>query len=262
MDKAFCQIGCALSHGYSNLGVKGSWYDHIGDVRVGYPREAKKITGFGFTTIGNVMVQNTILGPGNIDVETMIKTTRIPPEKFADKDIKRPEDWVYNVEAETGKRPSNEEVVAALKAAFEDTLRIKLVEGEFVEQEKKVREQYRTMATSDAHHYFRSSGKRFAEIPEGCKLGLAKYKARKLIVSHVLVDEQKKIRDVQLSGDFYCGPTEYLTDMEKSLAGVNARDKGALLSKVKETYVKPNWEIPMVDAEEFVTAIGEAAEKI
>ncbi|MEM1645008.1 MAG: hypothetical protein QXL96_03915 [Ignisphaera sp.] len=54
MDKAFCQIGSATIHAYYKLGVKGAWYDHIGDVRVGSPKANKKITGFGFTTIGNV----------------------------------------------------------------------------------------------------------------------------------------------------------------------------------------------------------------
>jgi hypothetical protein len=240
------------------LGATRAWYDHIGDVRVG----VKKITGFGPTVREDTMFYQAILGLGVPNFDIMMSIVRIPEEKFKDKMVKDAREWIGSIEAETGRLPSKGEVNDAFSKAIASVLDINLVEGELSSLERGKYEKYCATIASDEHHYFRSSAKRFPTIPEGCKLGLAKYKSRKLVVSHVLVDEQKRIRDVMLSGDYYCSPLQYFTEMEKSLTGVNARDKEALLSKVKETYAKPNWEIPMVDAEDFATAISEAAEKI
>jgi len=50
-----------------------------------------------------------------------------------------------------------------------------------------------------------------------------------------------------------------LGEMEKSLVGVKATDKNAVLEKVRETWEKPNWQIPMVEPDDIATAINMAA---
>ncbi|MFB0561992.1 MAG: biotin/lipoate A/B protein ligase family protein [Candidatus Lokiarchaeia archaeon] len=257
MDKAFCQIGGALAQAYWRVGATRAWYDHIGDIKVGM----NKITGFGFAEIGSIMVQNTIYSLGPPDVEKFLQVAKIPPEKWKDKSTDDVKKYIASVEAETGKRPSKEEFRDAVVEAFEDMLDIKLVEGEMAPEEKKAYEGNRTIALSEEHNFRVSSSKRFAEIPADHKLGMARNKARKLIVAHVLTDKNDVVKDAMISGDFYCSPLPYLGEMEQSLAGVKATDENALVNKVKETFAKPDWQIPMVDPEDIATAINMAAQQ-
>ena len=257
MDKAFCQIGGALAQAYWLLGAKRAWYDHIGDIKVGN----NKITGFGFAEVGSIMVQNTILSLAPPDVETFLKVAKIPPEKWKDKSTDDVKKYIASVEGETGRRPSKEEFRDALVEAFENVLEIKLVEGDLLPEEKKAYEEHRKIALSEEHNFKVSSARRFAEIPEDHKLRMARHKSRKLIVAHVLTDKNDVISDVMISGDFYCAPSEYLGEMEKSLVGVKATDKNAVLEKVRETWEKPNWQIPMVEPDDIATAINTAAKQ-
>ena len=255
MDKAFCQVGGALAQAYWLLGAKRAWYDHIGDIKVGN----NKITGFGFAEVGSIMVQNTILSLAPPDVETFLKVAKIPPEKWKDKSTDDVKKYIASVEGETGRRPSKEEVRDAVVEAFENVLEIKLVEGDLLPEEKKPYEEHRKIALSDENNFLVSSARRFAEIPEDHKLRMARHKSRKLVVVHVLTDKNDVISDVMISGDFYCAPSEYLGEMEKSLVGVKATDKNAVLEKVRETWEKPNWQFPMVEPDDIATAINMAA---
>lgn len=252
MDKAFCQIGGALAQAYWRVGAKRAWYDHIGDIKVGM----NKITGFGFAEIGSIMVQNTIFSLGPPDVETFLQVAKIPPEKWKDKSTDDVKKYIASVEAETGKRPSRNEFRNAVVEAFEDMLDIKLVEGEMMPEEKKAYDSNREVALSEDHNFRVSSAKRFAEIPADHELKMARNKSRKLIVAHVLKDKNDVISDVMISGDLYCSPLHYLAEMEQSLKGIKATDMDALVKKVKETYAKPEWQIPMVDPEDIATAIN------
>ncbi|WP_238842099.1 lipoate--protein ligase family protein [Sulfolobus sp. E11-6] len=259
MDKAFCQIGSATVHAYYKLGVKGAWYDHIGDVRVGPPRGNKKITGFGFTTISNILVLNMIIGLGRLNIDEMVKVLKIPQEKFKDKTVKGPQDYVTSVEEEIGYKPSIDEAYNAFVSSLEDTLRIKFEEYELSEEARKVRDEYRKIASSESHLYLRSSGKRFSNIPPGYVLGFARYKARKLIVVHLLTDK-KVIKDIMISGDFYCSPVEYFFEFENSLKELNLTDLDKIKQKISELYSRKGWEIPMVSEDDILTAIRMAIE--
>jgi lipoate-protein ligase A len=255
MDKAFCQIGGALAQAYWLAGARRAWYDHIGDIKVG----TEKITGFGFANIGGITVQNTIFSLGPPDVEKFLKVAKIPPEKWKDKKTTDVKKYIASVETETGRLPTKEEFRDNVVEAFETVLDIKLVEGDFNPEELKAYDNNRKIALSEEHNFKVSSARRFAKIPAGQKLKFARFKARKLICAHVLTDKSNVIKDVMISGDFYCSPLPYLGEMEKSLVGVNAADQNALVKKIKETYAKPDWQIPMVDAEDIATAINNAA---
>nr|MDO8077617.1 biotin/lipoate A/B protein ligase family protein [Candidatus Freyarchaeota archaeon] len=258
MDTAFHQVGKAIVEAYKKLGVKDPWYKHIGDVKVG----DRKITGFGFAQVFEITLGNTILSIGEPDMELFAKVAKIPPEKFSDKKAKSVSEWVTSIEAETGRIPSKEEVRDAFAEAFEEVIGIRLVEGELTGEEEAIRQKWRAMATSDEHTFKISSARRFQNVKDDQTLLFARFKGRKLIVSHVLVDGKGKINDVMFSGDFYARPDTYLWDMEKSLVGLNIRNEDKLLEKIKETYNKPGWEIPMVEPEDFLTAINLAAEQI
>ncbi|AHC52216.1 ligase [Sulfolobus acidocaldarius SUSAZ] len=254
MEKAFCQIGSAAVHAYFKLGVKGAWYDHIGDVRVGSPRAYRKITGFGFTTIEDILVLNMVIGAGKIDVQEMINVIKVPPEKFSDKTSKNVQDYLTSVEEETGRKPSDEEVYEAFKTSLEETLRIKLEPHEFSDQAKAIFNKYKEMAKSDQNLFLRSSGKRFSNIPQGYVVGFSRYKARKLVVTHLLTDG-KEIKDIMISGDFYCSPSEYLFELEQKLKGIPLDDKEKISNTVNSVFTSKNFEMPMVKVDDIVESI-------
>ncbi len=256
MDEAFVKVGEAIADFYKKVGVEGAWYKHIGDVKVG----DRKITGFGFVTVGNLMVQNTIIGVGDINVKLFMQAAKIPPEKFQDKKAKDVAEWVTNIQKETGRLPSKEEVQKAMKEALEEHLNITLTPGELTEEEENIRQSFRKMVLSEEHTFAFSSARRFPTVPSGYKFGWARYKARKLLVAHAMIDREGRISDVMFSGDFYCSPAQYLKDIEENLKGVEATDREVILGKVKEIYSRPDWQIPMVDAEDFVEALGRAVE--
>lgn len=261
MDKAFCQIGSATVHAYYKLGVKGAWYDHIGDVRVGPPTGHKKITGFGFTTIDNILVLNMVIGVDKINVDEMVKVVRIPQEKFKDKTAKGPQDYITSIREETGYKPSMEEIYNAFVSSFGETLKMEFEEYELSEEGEKIRDKYRKIAASEEHLYLRSSGKRFSNIPPDHILGFSRYKARKLIVVHLLTDG-KVIKDLMISGDFYCSPKEYLFEFENSLKGLELTDINKIEQKIAELYSRRGWEIPMVNGEDILTAIKLAIDNV
>ncbi|MCX8176399.1 MAG: lipoate--protein ligase family protein, partial [Candidatus Bathyarchaeota archaeon] len=248
---------------YQYLGVKNAWYKHIGDVRVGL--ENRKITGFGFTTVANFLAMNQTIGIGKPDLDYFIDVVRIPEEKIKDKPYKTIEEYLYagmtSVEQETGRKPSNDEVKNALVKAYDEVLGVKLVEHEIsVEDVNFWLDLYEKVEkeVGDKQLFMVSSSTRFSSIPEDCMLGFARHKARKLIVAHVLVDRDGIIKDVMLSGDFYCKPFDYAERIEKNLKGVSVNDKATMLKKVKEVCSLKEWEAPLVEAEDFVEAVFNA----
>ncbi|MEM1645007.1 MAG: hypothetical protein QXL96_03910 [Ignisphaera sp.] len=195
-----------------------------------------------------------IIGVDRINVEEMVKVVRIPQEKFKDKTAKGPQDYITSIKEETGYRPSAEEIYNAFVSSFGETLKIEFEEYELSEEAKRTRDKYRAIASSEDHLYLRSSGKRFSNIPPGHSLGFARYKARKLIVVHLLTDG-KLIKDIMISGDFYCSPKEYLFEFENSLKGLELADLNKIEQKISELYSRKGWEIPMVSGDDIIAAI-------
>ena len=263
MDTAFGKVGQLIVRKYQYLGVKNAWYKHIGDVRVGLGN--RKIAGFGFTTVANFLAMNQIIGIGKPDLDYFIDVLRIPEEKIKDKPYKTIEEYLYagmtSVEQEIGRKPSNDEVKEALIRAYDEVLGVKLVEHEFGAEDRNFwLDLYEKMEreVGDKQLYMISSSRRFSSIPEDCMLGFARHKARKLIVAHVLVNREGIIKDVMLSGDFYCKPFEYAGKIEENLKGVSVNDKDTILKKVKEICDLKEWEAPLVEAEDFVEAVFNA----
>ncbi|MGQ9723708.1 MAG: hypothetical protein ACUVXA_20610 [Candidatus Jordarchaeum sp.] len=216
----------------------------------------RKITGFGFAQVFEITLGNTILSIGEPDMDLFAKVAKIPPEKFSDKKAKSVSEWVTSVEAETGRLPSKEEVRDAFVEVFEREIGVKLVEQERTEEEEAIRQKWRAMAGSDQHTFKISSSRRFQDKKRDQELLFGRFKGRKLIVSHLLLNSEGKIDDVMFSGDFYARPDAYLWDMEKSLKGLDPTNEDELLKTIKETYSKPGWEIPMVDPKDFTQAIN------
>lgn len=257
-EDCFFRFGNAWCDMYHALGVREPWHRWMGDIKVG----PCKITGFGPSVAGEkgeVLALQQVTTLGELDFDGIwSKIGIIPPEKFADKAAKTAAAWVTNVERETGRLLGAYEWRAAAKLAIEKNLNIRLEYGELSEGEKKVYEDNIKLMTSDDYVFKYASKRRFAEIPEGYKLGSARIKYRKMAIPYVLIDKEGKIAKTMIAGDWYAGPVKYFDELEQELVGIDARDKEAIKKTVYRMWDKPGFEIVMVDKDELTDAIFKA----
>jgi lipoate-protein ligase A len=261
LDIAFRKVGEAITESYKKLGVKDAWYKYAGDVMVGN----RKITGFGFTEIENVIVMQCIVSLKELDFKHFADVVQLQPEKFRDKRVKDLSEIITSVETETGRIPSNEEFKTAFTEAFQKTLGVKFEEGGILDAEREIYQKWRNYAISPENKFAFSSMARFPKkklSKKGYKFVFAKNKRERELVVHILINPNGKIEDIMFSGDFYCRPENCLKDLENSLKGVDPKDEREVNSKVKNIFERPDWEIPMVEPKDFVKPIVEAAKRI
>jgi lipoate-protein ligase A len=261
LDVAFKKVGESITEGYKKLGVKDTWYKYAGDIMVGN----RKITGFGFTERENIMVMQCIISLKELDFKQFADVVQLHPEMFRDKRIKDLSEIKTSVESEIGSIPSNEEFKTAFTEAFQEALGVEFEEGGILDAEGEIYQKWRDYATSPENKFAFSSMVRFPKkklLKKGYKFVFAKNKRERELVVHILINPEGKIEDLMFSGDFYCRPENYLKDLENSLKGVDPTDEREVNSKVKKIFERPDWEIPMVEPEDFVKPIVEAAKRV
>ena len=129
-----------LVRGFEQLGLRAE-FKPVNDVQV----NRKKISGSAQTRRwGSVLQHGTVLiSP---DVRQMFELLRVSREKISDKFIASVYERVTTVEREIRRKPTFEEVREAMLAGFEDSLNVKLHEGELTSEElalaKKLRPKY------------------------------------------------------------------------------------------------------------------------
>ncbi len=238
-----------------SLGATEAWYRHIGDVQIGQT----KVSGLGAAVIHNTLYLGSFMNIGTPRVDLAQKVLKIAPEKFADKPVSQLDAYVTSVEKVTGRIPTWEEFREAVSQNVERSVGVSLIPGEITPEEKEIYEKLRPFYTSPEWIYKRSSGKKFSGLAPTTRKGKSRYKARKLIIAHVVVDPQKKIDQTMLCGDFFIQPGEALEEMESNLRGVEAGDEGKIFSIVKETLERRSAQIPMLTAEDFTRPLAHAA---
>jgi len=238
-----------------SLGAKEAWYRHIGDVQIGQT----KVSGLGTAIIQDTLYLGSFMNIGTPRVDLALKALKIPPEKFADKPISKLDDYVTSVEKVTGRMPSMEEFREAVRQNVELSMNVELIPGEITPEEKRVFEKLRPFYTSPEWVYKRSSGQKFAGLLPGYKRAKSRHKARKLVIAHVLVDQQKKIERAMLCGDFFIQPGEALEVIEEKLRGVEARDEETIFRIVKDTLEQKKAQTPMLDPKDFALPLSQAA---
>lgn len=254
-DAAKVWQGEVITGTLQSLGAREAWYRHIGDVQIGQT----KVSGLGTAIIQDTLYLGSFMNIGTPRVDLALKALKIPPEKFADKPVAQLDDYVSSVEKVTGRMPSMEEFREAVRENVERSMKVELVPGEITSEEKKVFEKLRPFYTSPEWVYKRSSGQKFAGLLPGYKKGKFRHKARKLIIAHVAVDQQKKIERAMLCGDFFIQPGEALEEIERNLRGVEARDEEKIFRIVKDTLEQKRAQTPMLDPKDFAFPLSQAA---
>ena len=130
-------IGQRHLHNLQKLGIQAE-FKPINDIVL--KSSQKKISGNALTRREGVVLQHgTILR--KVNLEKMFFVLKIPDEKYKTKMISSAKERVSSLELELGTAPSFREIREALKAGFEETFEIDLVQEKITPEELKEAEE-------------------------------------------------------------------------------------------------------------------------
>ncbi len=230
------------------LGVKAS-YRPKNDVEV----NGKKISGTGGTEHGDAFLfQGTLLI--DFDVETMIKTLKIPIVKLKDKEIESARQRVTCLKSILKQVPPEREIKEAIKKGFEKTLKIRLIESGLTElEEKMLKEKVKYFSSPKWIYQDRTPRK------EACLVNSIDKRPGGLIKVSLAIDRETKIiKNILITGDFLITPTRTIYDLEAHLK-FTPTDK--IEEKVKKFFKEKKVQMLKLTPKDFIDPIKEAVEK-
>lgn len=216
----------------------------------------RKISGTGGTDSDDAFLfQGTMLV--DFDVDTMLRSLRIPVEKLKAKEIDSVKERVTCLNWELGHTPSLSEIKDAVAGGFEKELGITLEPGGLTESEKDL--------FREKLEYYRSNEWIYHVNPRYQKKEVIQsaYKADSGLVRFTMAinKAQKRIKDIFITGDFLSFPSRALFDMESSLRGLRL-DRGLIHGIIREYFEKKLITIPGMSFEDFLKPVDQILQKI
>ncbi|MCS6817388.1 MAG: hypothetical protein N0A16_00255 [Blastocatellia bacterium] len=195
------------------------------------------------------------------------------PEKFEDKETKTPQARMKPLREIAEQQGMTLRLEEVIEAVIEENVRALMGEERIVSEawaEEEAAELARTVSFFESETWIkRLSTKRMCmEAPSGSRLGKAAYKARKLIVTSLLVNKQGDIEDCLIMGDFYWRPQATLFSpgaleyFRKALQGITVSDEEEIRRAVEGIFSRPDFEMPLIQPEDIVRAIQKARERL
>ncbi|MFQ5887615.1 MAG: lipoate--protein ligase [Candidatus Hydrothermarchaeales archaeon] len=251
IQKAYELFLQAPIEAYRELGIQAE-YRPINDLQV----NGKKIDGTGAATIGNAFV---IAGSLLMDFnyEMMSRVLKVPDEKFRDKVYKTMEQYLTTIKRELGEVPPVEELKRLLKRKFQETLDVKLVEGEPTKNEwETIDALEEKFLSKEWLHMMEEPYEKVknVKIAEGINVRESAFKSPGGLIRTTLRIHDDVIEDILISGDFFIYPPEALSELAESLKGTKL-DRGAILNSLDGFFKDSNVKIPGVSSTDILNAI-------
>lgn len=236
---------------YRQFGVSAE-YKPVNDIVA----NGRKVSGNGAAEINGmvVVVGNFIL---DFDYERMSKCLRVPDEKFRDKVFKTLQENLSTFRRETGRIPETRALGEALAGRYQAVLgpltepaalpRALLAEAARLHAERTTPE----WLFANDH---RRPEARQVKIREGVFVIHNLLKTPGGLIRVAAVNEDGRLRDVHLSGDFFFYPAEALAALETALHGAPA-DREAVARAVGEFYARRQIESPGVQPADIARAL-------
>jgi len=251
-------IGEILLGAVHRLGVAEAQYKHIGDIMV----RGRKLGGFAALPHGDFCVNmGGFLNLEDLDINIASAVMKTPEEKFSDKAAKDIRDYATSLQREAGREISREALVKAIADELIKVLGAKVDFSGLSEIERDLYDNYQKQYTSEEWTFAKSDRQRFAQLPLNYRLALSRYKSRKLVCAHVLLDDRGKIAEVMLSGDYFIKPINGDDLLAESLIGLNAADFDSIKARIRQTAQSIGFEAIMMTVEDFATPVIEACGK-
>ena len=197
----------------------------------------RKISGTGAAQINDMMilVGNFIQ---DFDYDMMSKCLRVPDEKFRDKVFKTMYENLTTFLRETGSIPTNAQLAAELRIRYEKLLGAMVSRELDAELTNKADELLAEMNTPEwllANDRRRPDSKQ-VKISEGVYVLQKVFKSPGGLIRVTAVNQDGKLHDVHLSGDFFFFPAAKLEALEKSLEDVAVEQEA--ITRVAEEFYK------------------------
>jgi lipoate-protein ligase A len=220
----------------------------------------RKISGNGAAEINDmvVLVGNFIL---DFDYEMMAKCLRVPDEKFRDKVNKTLRENLSTLLRETGRIPETRALGDALARRYQTILGpmnfSPTPDAHLVARADNLHAERHTSAWLFANDR-RRSPTRQVKIREGVYVLQNMLKTPGGLIRVAAVNEDGKLQDVHISGDFFFYPAESLTGLEGAINGVRA-DMSSITEAVTQFYSRRSVESPGVQPGDFARALCSAS---
>lgn len=216
----------------------------------------RKVSGTGAAEINDmvILVGNFIL---DFNYEMMSKCLRVPDEKFRDKVFKTLQENLGTFLRETGQIPETRALGDALRRRYEAILgkmTYKTVpDPELVAKAEELQAERCTPEWLFANDRRRPEARQ-VKIREGVYVIQNMLKTPGGLIRVTAVNEDGKLHDVHISGDFFFYPAEDLAGLEQSLNGV-AADAASVAGVVAQFYARRSIESPGVQPEDFARVL-------
>jgi lipoate---protein ligase len=216
----------------------------------------RKICGTGAAEINDmvILVGNFIL---DFNYEMMSKCLRVPDEKFRDKVFKTLRENLTTFLRETGDMPETRLLGDALARRYKEILGPMSYktspDPELVAKANELQAEHYTPEWLFANDRRRLDARQ-VKIREDVYVIQNMLKTPGGLIRVTAVNEDGKLHDVHISGDFFFYPAEDLPGLEKSLNGVTA-DPASVTDAVAKFYSRRSIESPGVQAEDFARVL-------
>jgi lipoate-protein ligase A len=215
----------------------------------------RKISGTGAALVDDmlILVGNFIQ---DFNYEMMSKCLRVPDEKFRDKVHKTMYENLTTFLRETGSIPANADLAAALARQYTPLLGAMVQKSLDEELTQKADELLAEMNTPEwllANDRRRPDAKQ-VKIAEGIYVIQKMLKTPGGLIRVTAVNQDGKLNDIHISGDFFFFPSATLVDLEQALDGLPA-ETDAITQAVAAFYQKHNVESPGVVPADFANVL-------
>ena len=215
----------------------------------------KKISGTGGTERGSAFLfQGTLLL--DFDVDTMVRSLKIPIEKLKDKELESAKDRVTWVKRELGRLPSYEELIAALMAGFEKALGIRLTQDRLSAAETELLKEKLPEFQSDDWIYLDRRPLDEAVVVRT----LGKTPGGIVRISAAIDRSVNIIKSILINGDFFVFPSRGILDLEAALKFSSCKEE-SIRKRVADFFRSNTVEIPGLDPDDLADLIIEATER-
>lgn len=195
------------------------------------------------------------------------------PEKFEDKETKTPQARMKPLKEVAEQQGIAIDCEGVIEAVIEENVRALMGEDVIVREvwaPEEEEELARTVPFFESETWIKrlSTKQLCAMAPAGSRLGVAVYKARKLIKASLILNERGEIQDCLLTGDFYWRPQPTLFSpgalqyFRDALRGLPLGDEEATRTALESVFSRPDFEMPLIRPEDVFQAIRRAGERL
>jgi lipoate-protein ligase A len=232
---------------YRQFGVNAE-YKPVNDIIA----NGRKVSGTGAAEINDmlILVGNFIL---DFNYAMMSKCLRVPDEKFRDKVYKTLQENLSTIQRETGYIPATRPLGDALARRYEALLGpmtlMTTPDTDLVAKAEELQIERYTDEWLFANDRRRPDARQ-VKIREGVYVIQNMLKTPGGLIRVTAVNEDGRLHDVHISGDFFFYPAENLTGLERAIDGVRA-DTGSVTEAVADFYTRMSIESPGVHPDDL-----------